>query len=94
MSAATPVPKSELVAAKVKVVPARRTASYGVSLTKRKADDVTARVNAKGVVLSGGVGSGYGNKSVELPKTLAAVELVQRLLEAVRGELLEQGVTE
>lgn len=87
------LPESPRVEAKVSVVPARRTATYGVKLNGNKRDDLVARVNAKTVVISGGIGE-YSNTPPTLPKTIAAVDLALDLLVAVRNELVEQGVTE
>ena len=81
------------VVAKVKVVPARRTAVLSVALTDRPADDLDAKVNAKSIVLTGGIGL-YVGQAPELPKTQAAVDAALNLLMAVRAELLEQGITE
>lgn len=83
-----------IVEAKVRVVPARRTASYSVPLNSNKRDDLVGKVNAKSVVITGGAGAYRTGQPVELPKTLAAVEALADLVTALRAELREQGVEE
>ena len=82
------------VEAKVRIIPAKRTASYSVPLTENKRDDLIGKVNAKAVVITGGSGSYRTGQPVEVPKTLAALDALAALVAAVREELVQQGVTE
>lgn len=93
MSAAEPTTRPG-VEAKVRVVPARRTASYSVPITANKRDDLVGKVNAKSVVITGGSGSYRTGQPVELPKTIAAINALDDLVAALRQELFEQGVVE
>lgn len=81
------------VTAKVKVIPAKRTAVYDVALNDDRRDNLVAKVNARDITLSGGA-TAYATDKPKLPKTLAAVDAARALLDAVRAELVEQGVTE
>lgn len=81
------------VEANVRIIPQKRTATYAIPLTERKADDLKAAVNTKSIVLSGGIGR-FSDSKPEIPKTLAAVVAAQSLLSAVYQELVEQGIAE
>lgn len=84
------------VNADVKIIPAKRTASYDVAVEsdRPKPRVVAARVNASDVTLSSNWPTASDRSSVKIPKTVAAVDAVLDLLVAVRAELGEQGVTE
>lgn len=89
---ATPEPQVE---AKVKIVPAKRRATFDVEVPDRRVGRrtipgrrITAAVNRDEVVFSTN-GKGYYSY---LPKTLEAVDATLALFEAVRAELVEQGV--
>ena len=75
------------VAAKVSIVPAKRTAVYDVMLSSKgpasSRPKIAARVNAKTITLGG---------SSDIPKTLEAVDAIAALVAAVRAELVEQGI--
>lgn len=75
------------VEADVKIIPAKRTATFDVPLdgkapafTKIK---LKAAVNTKSIT--------FGASS-EIPKTLAAIDAIIALAQAVRVELVEQGI--
>lgn len=87
------VSSGAVVDGRVKVIPAKRTAVYDVPLSDDRRDNLVAKVNAKDVVILGGIGQYVADKP-KLPKTLAAVDAALALLEAVRAELVEQGITE
>lgn len=84
MTEVKPEPKTP-VNADVKIIPAKRTASYDVALdgmahlSKKK---MTARVNVSGITVT----------FSEIPKTLEAVDAILALFGAVRAELVEQGI--
>lgn len=81
------------VKADVRIVPAKRTATYDVELGPAPAGSgprygppkLAARVNAKTIT--------FGASS-DIPKTLAAVDAIIALAQAVRAELVEQGIEE
>lgn len=82
------------VAAAVKIIPAKRTATYDVDLVTRDPSvdmrgrrwpSMRATVNLKTITLGG---------SSDIPKTLEAVDAIAALVAAVRAELVEQGITE
>lgn len=80
------------VAASVKIIPAKRTASFDVRLSsaapgssRYNAAKMTAKVNTASVT--------FGASS-DVPKTLEAIDAIIALAQAVRAELVEQGVTE
>lgn len=84
------------VNADVRVVPARRTASYSVPLEsdRPKPRALRAAVNVDTVSLTSnypndGVGS---DRAVRFPKTLEAADALIAIAQAVRAELTEQGV--
>lgn len=79
------------VRADVKVVPAKRTASYAIPVDEAKAHDVTADVRSKYVALRGGLPD---YRPFSFPRTLAATDAMIALLTAVRAEIELQGVTE
>lgn len=74
------------VEANVRVIPAKRTASYSVPLGKGK---LVGKVNLKGISIE--APSTY---TTALPRTLAAIDALAALVAAMRAELVEQGVTE
>jgi len=77
------------VNADVKVIPAKRTATYDVPLDPDMAHlskKLVGKVNAGAIVLV--VGSG----KIEMPKTLAAMDALGALVVALRDELLLQDV--
>lgn len=75
-----------MVSGEVKVIPAKRTATFDVSLdgmahvSKHK---LKAAVNTKSIT--------FGASS-DIPKTLEAVDAIIALAHAVRAELVEQGI--
>lgn len=82
------------VEANVKIIPAKRSATFDVPIGKldpkkdnrgRPAPRLRATVNLKSIT--------FGASS-DIPKTLAAADAIIALAEAVRAELVEQGVTE
>lgn len=78
----------------VRIIPAKRTATYDVPLAGDEAVILTAKVQARDITLTNTRGTGRGDGIVRLPKTLEAVRNAVILLEAVEAELLAQGVTE
>lgn len=78
----------------VRIVPAKRTATYDVPLAGDEGVILTAKVQAKDITLTNTRGTGRGDGIVRLPKTLEAVRNAVVLLEAVEAELLAQGLTE
>jgi len=81
------------IEAKVRIVPAQRSAVYSVPLTDDSGDDLIADVRATGITIRGSL-SQYANQAPRLPKTIEAVDAMLALLGSVRTELIEQGVTE
>lgn len=81
-------PEVEVVA-DVRIVPAKRTASYEVAIPG--ACVVTGNVLAKDVTLRSSYGTANDRGVVRLPKTLEAVDALIALAQAVRAELVEQG---
>jgi len=87
------VPNAPVVAESVSITPAKRRAKFEVPLdgmahlSKLKA---TAKVNVREVHLT----ATTPYQGIYVPRTLAAVDALLVLLEAVRAELIEQGVTE
>lgn len=79
---------SAKIKADVKIIPAKRTATY--AMPTASGAELVARVNVKGIVLSSSRSAG----GLSLEKTMADVSAAITLLEAVRAELIEQGVTE
>lgn len=63
----------------------RRTASFKIDADGRP---LTGKVNAKEVAI--GTGSGYN--TIYLPKTIEAINALSDLVDAIRAEMLEQGV--
>jgi len=77
--------KELVVQQKLKIVPERRTAEYSVPLPDGA--EARARVNR------GNIGfEAAGSYTVNLPKSVGAVNAVIALFEAVRDELVVQGV--
>jgi hypothetical protein len=89
----TPASADDLVEAKVRIIPAKRSATYSVPITENKGDDLIAKVNAKDVRITGGTTT-YTSEQPKLPKTLAAIDALIALAQAVRAELVEQGIEE
>ena len=89
--------RPEIVAA-VKIAPVKRRATYAVPLESEPARPRTlsADVQATRVTLTSTRPSGYDGRflrdSLTVPRTLEAVDAAIALLEAVRAELVEQGV--
>lgn len=83
-----------LVSADVRVIPAKRTATYDVPLAAVEGAVLTAKVQARDVTLTNTRGPGRGDGIVRLPKTLEAVRNAMVLLESVERELVEQGIAE
>lgn len=77
------------VEAKVRIVPAKRSASYTVPLTDDPRDLLTAKVNASNISFQT-----RGGYALSIDKKLAQVEAFQALLSAVVAELKVQGVEE
>lgn len=82
------------VEANVRIIPERRTASYSVSISNNKRDDLIGKVNRSAVVITGGSGTYRTGQPVELPKTLASLDALAELVAALRGELVTQGINE
>lgn len=77
------------VNADVKVIPAKRTASYDVPIDPDMAHlskKLVGKVNAGAIVLV------LGGGKIELPKTTAALDALDALVEALKAELVLQGV--
>lgn len=81
-----------VVASRVRIVPAKRTASYEVRLSSAAPGSsryngarLTANVNTKTITLG---------TSADIPKTLEAVDAIAALVAAIRAELVEQGIVE
>lgn len=83
-----------LITQDVRIIPAKRTATYDVPLAGDEDVILTAKVQAKDVTLTNTRGSGRGDGIVRLPKTLEAVRNAIVLLEAVEAELLAQDLHE
>lgn len=85
-----------ILSADVRIVPAKRTATYDVPLASDVAPEplLTAKVQARDITLTNSRGSGRGDGIVRLPKTLEAVRNAIVLLDAVRQELETQGITQ
>lgn len=79
------------VNADVKVIPAKRTASYDVPL-----DDMASflRLKLVGKVNASEVTLATGGSTIRIPKTFAAIDAVDALVQAIRAELVLQGVVE
>lgn len=77
------------VRADVKITPAKRRATYTVPLSEASRDVLRADVMLRDVKLST-----LGGYSLSLERSLAHVDAALALLDAVRAELVEQGVTE
>ena len=83
MSGAKPTVESN-----VKIIPAKRTARYDVALdgtAHLSKYRLSATINAKTIT--------FGASS-DIPKTLEAADAIIALAEAVRAELIEQGIQE
>jgi hypothetical protein len=83
------------VRADVRIIPAKRSASYDVPLEsdRPKPRIVFAKVQASDVTISSNwPGTGSRDGLTRIPKTLEAINALAALIEAVRVELVEQGV--
>lgn len=84
----------DVVNANVKIIPAKRKATYDVPLDaenpKRK---LTANVGMRDVALVGATRDyPHRTATIPIPRTLEAIDNAIALLVAVRAELVEQGV--
>lgn len=77
------------VKADVKIIPAKRRATYTVPLGEHKLDVLTADVQLSTIKIST-----RGNYSINLDRSLSQIDAAKALLDAVRAELIEQGVEE
>lgn len=75
----------------LKIIPAKRTASYSVDLgpAKKPTGRLIGKVNLKSLTIEAPT-----TYSTALPRTLQAIDALLALATAMRTELLEQGVTE
>lgn len=74
------------VKAEVKIIPARRTARYSIPLSASgKGPTLSANVNAKTITFGA---------SADIPKTIEAADRIIALAQAVRAELVAQGIDE
>jgi hypothetical protein len=77
------------VESQVRVIPAKRSASFSVPVdVNETGGDIVGRVNIRSMSVTGPTSS-----SLYLPKTLYTIDAFVSLLEAMRAELIEQGVT-
>lgn len=79
-----------VVAAEVRVIPARRVASFTVPLEVEK--PTPHEVFVKATLQRGEVKIEWPQGRYYLPRSLAAVDSMLALLDHVRAELVEQGV--
>lgn len=97
----TPVDEQRkpVVNADVKVIPAKRTASFDVPVesdrpTPRK---LVGKVNTNDVHVSSTwahASNGNASGTMKMPKTLEAADALVALADAIRAELITEGITE